>query len=210
MYRLFEDKTPGFTLIELLIAMTIGLIIMGALASTFLIQRDAYDVQEQVTEMVQGARAALDMISREVRMGGYYDPTGPTIMQSHDPSDASTFVGIPYDATQLKIVSDFRGVNASDPADGDTDDPDEQVIYSEDEVNDEIQRNGVVFAENITDFDFEYLDSDGNPTNTTDIIRQIEISITVQTEKPDPNYGENDGHRTYTLKSLVTPRNLAY
>ncbi len=208
MYRLFEDKTRGFTLIELLIAMTIGLIIMGALTSTFLIQRDAYDVQEQVTEMVQGARAALDMMSREIRMGGYYDPTVSSDMQRHDPTDTSTFVGIPYDTTQLKIVSDFRGTNENDPADGDTDDPDEQVIYSYDAANLEIQRNGVAFAENVLpSFAFSYLDSGGNPATTTDTIRQIKISITVQTEKPDPKSG---GHRTYTLTSQVTPRNLAY
>ncbi len=66
-----RNNESGFTLVELLIAMTIGLIILTALSSTFLMQRKIYDVQEQVAEMVQTARAAMDMMSREIRMAGY-------------------------------------------------------------------------------------------------------------------------------------------
>ena len=69
-----RNKESGFTLVELLIAMTIGLIILAALSSTFLMQRKAYDVQEQIVEMVQNARAAMDMMSREIRMAGCGDP----------------------------------------------------------------------------------------------------------------------------------------
>ena len=69
-----RKKESGFTIVELLIAMTIGLIILTALSSTFLMQRKAYDVQEQIVEMVQTARAAMDMMSREIRMAGCGDP----------------------------------------------------------------------------------------------------------------------------------------
>ena len=58
-----------------MIAMTIGLIILAALTSTFIIQRKTYAVQEQTVEMVQTARAAMDMMSREIRMAGYGAPT---------------------------------------------------------------------------------------------------------------------------------------
>ena len=60
MNYLSKTKESGFTLIELMIAMTIGLIILAALSSTFLMQRKAYDVQEQIAEMVQTARAAME------------------------------------------------------------------------------------------------------------------------------------------------------
>ncbi|MBW2568666.1 MAG: prepilin-type N-terminal cleavage/methylation domain-containing protein, partial [Deltaproteobacteria bacterium] len=75
MYYLSKNRESGFTLVELLISMTIGLIILTALSSTFLMQRKIYDVQEQMVEMVQTARAAMDMMTREIRMAGY-DPTG--------------------------------------------------------------------------------------------------------------------------------------
>ncbi len=199
-----EDKERGFTLVELLIGMAVGLIVLGALASTFIIQSRSYDVQEQVVEMVQSARAAMDMISHEVRMAGY------------DPSLASTgIVGIPYDADQLQILADFRGNSDGppvDPPDGLPNDPNEDVIYTHDDPNDRIDRNtgagGQPFAENIQTFTFEYLDGAGNTTYTTANIRQIRLTITARTGKPDPNYGVNWGYRTYTLTSVITPPNL--
>jgi len=78
----YKNNESGFTLVELLITMTIGLIILTALSSTFLMQRKIYDVQEQVAEMVQNARAAMDMMTREIRMAGYGAPT----------SDLSTWI----------------------------------------------------------------------------------------------------------------------
>ena len=99
----------GFTLVELLIAMALGGLLLGAVISTFVVQSKSYDVQGQMTEMVQTARAAMDMISREVRMAGY-DATG------------AGFDGIPYHGAQLQLLADLRGANTADPPDGDTND----------------------------------------------------------------------------------------
>ena len=65
----------GFTLTELLVAMAISGILLGAIVSTCITQRKTYAVQEQVTEMTLNVRAALDMLTREVRMAGYGVPT---------------------------------------------------------------------------------------------------------------------------------------
>jgi hypothetical protein len=40
-------------------------------------------------------------------------------------------------------------------------------------------------------------------------IRQVSISITARTAKPDPNYTSNGGYRTYTVTATITPPNLA-
>ena len=205
-----ETKECGFTLIELLIAMAIGLIVLGALVSTFIIQKRAYDVQEQVTEMMQNARAAMDIMTHDLRMAGYYDPTGPTIMQRADASDLSTFVGIPYDPGQLQIIADFRGNNSGDPPDGDTTDPDERIIYAHDAGNLRITRNSQPFAENIQAFTFSYLISPGNATILAGAIRQIQLTVTARTSKPDARYSPNGGYRTFTLTSSITPKNLGY
>ena len=206
-----RNNERGFTLVELLIAMTIGLIILTALSSTFLMQSKIYDVQEQVAEMVQTARAAMDMMTREIRMAGYaptgYVPTGGT-MQRSDPTGVK-FVGIPYDANKLQIYADLNG-------DEDAGGSNEGITYTYDAANLQIDRNtgggDQPFAENIDDFKVLYRDAYGNatPTPTTANIRQIKITITVRTSKPDWNYTPNSGYRTYTLTSLVTPRNLAY
>jgi len=100
-----EKREKGFTLVELLIAMALALVIITALSSAFISQRKTYAVQEQVSEMVQNARAAMDMITREVKMAGY-DPTGT--LQKTD-STASDFVGVHYDTTQLQFAADLNG-----------------------------------------------------------------------------------------------------
>ena len=204
-----RNNERGFTLVELLIAMTIGLIIMTALSSTFLMQRKIYDVQEQVAEMVQTARAAMDMMSREIRMGGY------------DPTDAG-FDGITYDAHQLQIQANIDDDEDIINADGSYD-KNENITYTYYDENSaypyQIKRktsNGdfVSFAENIEEFTFVYLKADGVTEVTTsaenDDIRQIKITITARTARPDSDYSANGGYRTYTLTSFITPRNLAF
>jgi len=189
----------GFTLVEVLIAMAIGGLLLGAVISTFMMQSKSYDVQEQMTEMVQTARAAMDMMGREVRMAGY-DPTGAGVE------------GIPYHVAQLQVLADLRGANPADPPDGDTDDPNENITYTYDAKNLQIDRNtgggNQPFAENIEAFTFIYLDGDGCPTTTTADIRQIRVTITARTAKPDAEYSAHGGYRTFTLASLMTPVNL--
>jgi type IV pilus assembly protein PilW len=201
----YKNNERGFTLVEMLIAMTIGLIIMAALSSTFLMQRKTYDVQEQIVEMVQTARAAMDMMTREIRMAGY-DPTGT--MQRSDPTGAK-FVGIPYDADKLQIYADLNG-------DEDTDDSHEYIKYTMDsdypfEIRRDTGGGRQEFALNIQSFTFEYFDSNGNPTATTADIRQTEITIIARATEPDPDYTHptyGDHYRRYTLTSVITPRNL--
>jgi type IV pilus assembly protein PilW len=159
------------------------------------LNRKAYDVQEQISEMVQTTRAAMDMMTREVMMAGYDpSPTSPGV------------VGIPYNASQLQIRADLNGNE-------DTGDDSEDITYTYDATNDQIDRNtgggDQPFAENIEVFTFDYLDGSGNTTTTTADIRQIRLTITARTTKADPDYGINFGYRTYTLISLVTPPNLS-
>lgn len=182
------DNVSGFTIIELLIAMAIGLIVLGALCSTFILQNKTYDVQEQVTEMIQSARGALDMMTRDIQMAGY-NPTG------------ASFDGITYSTAQLQVQSDLNG-------DGDTGDTDENIIYTYDAANFRINRNAQPFVDNIQAFAFEYLNSAGTATTTTSDIRQIRVTIAARTEKPDPDFGSNNGYRVFTLKTVITPKNL--
>ena len=142
----------------------------------------------------------MDMMTREIRMAGY------------DPNEAG-FNGIPYHASQLQILADIDDDAGTGVGDGDTDDDDENIIYTHDATNKKIERKtgsgAETFAENIQSFTFEYLDSSGNATTTTANIKQIRVTITARTENPDPDYSANSGYRTYTLTSLVTPKNLA-
>jgi type IV pilus assembly protein PilW len=184
----------GLTLVELLIVMAISGVILGAISGAFLMQSKTYRAQEQVNEMVQATRAAIDMMTREVRMAGY-----------------KTLTGIPYNASQLRIQADLND-------DDDLGNPNETIIYSFDSANLRINRSTVEtggaspvarpFAENITAFTFAYRTGTGAVTTTTSEIRQVRITITARTSKPDPDFTQNGGYRTYTLTSLVTPKNM--
>lgn len=193
-----ENRERGFTLVELLAALALSLIILTALSATFVFQSRTYDAQEQAAQMVQTARAAMDMVTREVRMAGY-NPRGVT------------FDGIALDNTALRIRADLNG-------DGDTNDANEYVVYTYDNANERINRQYWVFAmavsqpfaENISNASVTYLDGTGSAAASSAAIRQVLISITARTEKPDPNYPPNNGYRTYTLTSLITPLNLDF
>jgi len=63
-------KASGFTLVELLIALALTGVVLGAAVTTFVAQRWSYARQEHVTAMTQGTRAAMEMVTRDVRMAG--------------------------------------------------------------------------------------------------------------------------------------------
>lgn len=189
----------GFTLVELLVAMATGLVILAVVVNTVVLHRGAYQVQDQYAEMVQTARAALDMVSRELRMAGF-DPT------------RAGFEGLALNPSRLCIRADARGENPGDPPDGDTDDPNEDIAYQYDPVHLQIDRNTgggfQPFAEDIVAFSFEYLDEKGRPAAAAGDIRQVALRITAQTRCADAAWCTNHGHRRYTVSTLVTPVNL--
>jgi len=68
-YRLRWCK--GLTLIELLVAMAISAVLIAAMYRTFIGQHRTYTVQEQVVDMQQNARVAINRMMREIRMAGF-------------------------------------------------------------------------------------------------------------------------------------------
>ena len=197
MHRLKLKKTEGFTLTELMVSMAIGMAMLAAVTTTFMLQTKIYNAQQQINEMEQNARGVLDVITRELKMAGY-KPNG------------GSFSGVTYSTTQLMIQTDLDasgGISTSATAN-------EQITYVYDSTNKQITRavgtgSALVLADNITAFTFSYLDSTGASTTTSANIRQVSISITARTANPDPNYTSNGGYRTYTMTATITPPNLA-
>ena len=187
----------GFTLVELMVSMGIGMVILAAVTTTFMSQTRIYNAQEQINEMQQNARGALDIIAREVKMAGY------------NPNEVS-FLGITYSTTQLMIQADLDSTPGIDVSIT----PNERITYAYDAANDRITRavgsgSAQILAEHISAFTFGYLDSTGTATTVSANIRQVSISITAITAKPDPNYTADGGYRTYIVSATITPGNLA-
>jgi len=73
-------KEKGATLIELLVALVICGIVIGAIYRLFIVQTRAYTVQDQVVEVQQTVRSAMEILVRDLRMTGYDDDSvGSTV-----------------------------------------------------------------------------------------------------------------------------------
>lgn len=197
-----SGRQKGFTLVELMIAMAIGLVVLGAVFSVFILQNKTFSNQEELVALQQNIRGGMDMVAREIGMAGY-DPTG----LNTDNTTANDFSGIPVSSSQLQLQADLDGSGSIDTT------SQENAIYTYDSTNKKITRNigggAQPFLENIEAFTFAYLDGSGNTTTVAANVRQIRIAITGRTANPDPNYSSNGGYRTFALTSVVAVRNLA-
>ncbi|MDY0220203.1 MAG: PilW family protein [Desulfobacterium sp.] len=200
----------GFTLVELLIAMAISGIVMAGVMTAFLSQHGSYLVQDNVVEMQQNIRAAMELITSEVRMAGY-DPSG----------NASAGI-VTATAGRLGFTQDLND-------DGLTTGANESITYGFSTANDangdgmadtgsaSLGRNtgtatgvgGSGFqpvSENFQAVEFNYLMADGTFTSapaaaTFNDIRGVRISLLVRAAQADSKFTNT---RTYTSASGAT------
>jgi len=67
-------KQRGLTLIELLVALIICATVIAAIYRVFIAQSKAYVFQDQVVEIQQNIRTAMELMVRDIRMAGFdYD-----------------------------------------------------------------------------------------------------------------------------------------
>lgn len=189
-----KNTKNGFTVIEMVISIAIGMVILGMTHSLFFVQRDSFNVQEQLTGMQQNMRAAMDLMTAELMMAGY--------------GTSSTNIFPVFESGTITFFADFNN-------DGDA----EQIRYGlkwEDSENPPIAKieRGVItgsgtgtsissasVAEGIEDLTFEPGNNIDGATDT------VTITIRGRTADSEPNY-TGDGYRRGTLTSTVNVRNL--
>ncbi len=62
----------GFTLVELMVAMVLGAFFLNGVLQIFFSAKQAYRTQENLARLQENGRLALDFISQDVRMAGYW------------------------------------------------------------------------------------------------------------------------------------------
>jgi type IV pilus assembly protein PilW len=219
-----KSNKKGFTLIELLIAMAITGIVAGAIFTAFQSQQKSYLIQDQVTDMQQNLRAAMDIMVREIRMAGY-DPYGD--------SDA----GITAAAEQIFT---FTLVADDDGYDNDSDNTTDEIgelktiqydlydAYSDgdNDIGRKVGAKKRAAAENIEELEFYYTLADGTnataPANPSEI-RSVQIAILARAGHEDPKFSNSknyttpsggqwgpydDGFRRRLLSTTVKCRNM--
>ena len=71
MNKSIVKRSKGVTLIELLIALMISAILIAGIYRIFLYHQRTYVTQEQVADMQQNVRVAINRMMREIRMAGF-------------------------------------------------------------------------------------------------------------------------------------------
>lgn len=117
---LTQDR--GFTLLEGLITLSIFLIVMFAIYTTFASGAGTFAKGDVKAEIHQNARASMDFMSRELRHAGFFPenfptvlPPGPGVPVGGCPNAFPGFIGISTaTATQITICGDIDGDNSSE------------------------------------------------------------------------------------------------
>ena len=103
-----RSSQTGLSLIELMIAVTLGIVVIAGVATAFLGSKQSYRVNENLARMQESARYAYDILSKDIRMAGYYGCAGTNITVVNTLNDSSEYA---WDFT--KGIYGFESTGAS-------------------------------------------------------------------------------------------------
>jgi len=99
----------GFTLVELMVAMSIFLLILVGIFQVFDPSSRAYSTTERKVDVQQNGRVAMDVMSRQIRMAGYF-PENIDADNTNDVTSPSIQVAT---ESALAIAGDLDGTGAT-------------------------------------------------------------------------------------------------
>jgi prepilin-type N-terminal cleavage/methylation domain-containing protein len=191
------DNKNGFTLIELAVVIAIMSIVLGAIYSVFAATNRSATNNEVIAEVMQNLRTSIDFMEQDIRMAGL-DRFGT----ANAGIEAAT-------VNNLRFSADLN-------MDGVLNDNHERITYFYDAANNRLRQclwEGTVndwqtVSENVTNFQFSYLDADDNliafPIADLSIIRTVEVSMRV--EQPAGRSGQVER----TIDKRILCRNLSF
>lgn len=101
-----SKRSGGFSLVELMIAMVLGILVMGAAFAVFMSNQNTYRANEGLNRIQESARAAVELISRDVRAAGGSACSNLATMETTDANsvllDRTPVFG---DANEVTVVS---------------------------------------------------------------------------------------------------------
>ncbi len=185
----------GFTLIEMLVSMLLTGIMVTSVFEFYVSMHNQTMVQDEISELQQNSRACIIDITKTLRMAGFKIGTHAPYLINGD----SLYVF--YNDTQLVDTIlyylsphpdyDLQGEYADEMQGSEGAGKPNQLMKK---VN---SNRATVFSDYVLDINFTQV----NPST-------IEVSITTQASKPDEDYSENHGFRTYQADEHVFLRNI--
>ena len=189
MTKSINSSQKGFSLIELMVTMAIASILMAGIYTFYHQQLKTHVTQQQMVDMQQDARAAMYMMTRELRMAGY-DPqnTGATIRTANV---AQMAFDSDSDGTADGVINDterfFYALSNDTDGDGLADGTPCNLERGRwDTPSGPVSKDMSTVALNIDALNFVYLDINGNTLNddgngnvTTNLpaIRSVQITL---------------------------------
>jgi len=198
------DK-KGFSLIEIMVAIAIMSILSIAMMKTYTGFTRVYTTQEVAAGVQQDLRAALNIMTQDIRMAGF------------DPTDSDNFGVEVATLNSIRITADLLDLDPTTDvidANGVIDDSDfERITYNFNAGNNRLEQilyettgseSTQPVVDNVTNVAFTYLDENNAVTATLADIRTVTISMTI-----DEPAGRG-GTVSRTLSTRVRCRNLGF
>jgi type IV pilus assembly protein PilW len=173
------DK-QGFTLVELMVAMLMAVIFIAATITIVGQSSRTYRSQERVSDTQQDVRAALDMLVRDMRMAGY----NPKL-----DVEAPAAGIIAATATTFEYTADLDNSGAIEAGQQEdvlyTYDPDQHTLTLTRDVTADPDGTHPVepIIDKVQNFQFTYLDADGDATTDPTQMVRFQITIACQDKK---------------------------
>jgi prepilin-type N-terminal cleavage/methylation domain-containing protein len=199
-------KKKGITLIELLVALAILGIVIGAIYRLFIAQTRAYTVQDQVVEVQQNVRGAMELLLRDLRMTGFDNDSTPgvTIPTPILPPVQESDITVSYERQNQSVTVRYWR------------DAPTLTLWRRITTNPPLQQTDEVLLENVDALIFTY----GIDTNEDGIVNDwknwndvggakiiaVQVTLTGRPDQTNPDVKERVSPRT--LASTVTFRNL--
>jgi type IV pilus assembly protein PilW len=208
-------KNRGFTLVEIMVSMVIVSLVVAGIYAVYTIQQRTYTVQEQVTEMQQKIRSALDFMARDMRMTNYtYDNN---CQASGIISATSTFFSADYchwnedgNSWELRQITYRLDPNTDNMVGSNN-------LMRNLTVNRNLPGHTARLAEGVDAIEFCYLNANpdrdpsenplcmDNPDNDRNAIRSVRISMLVRSTFPDPRHTDTIVYRPASVPPDDTP-----
>lgn len=263
------NSEQGMSLIEVLIALILTSLVMASIFRLYINQHKNWNIQTEITDMQQNARASIDELTRQIRMAGHALPLGLECIEAYNTNPDTIVINYSSDGCNAPITKkmpqpsaelDCGGYDVSCFYEGQfvyIFHPDsgggeffeishvqttpgkiqhnkwklskcydkDAIILSLDRIKYFIDNSDTlhpklmvqvsanppqVYAENITDLQFQYRMKNDVIVNTPPLaedIREVLISISARTNRPDLDFPD-DPYRIRQYSSRVNLRNI--
>jgi type IV pilus assembly protein PilW len=193
----------GMTLVEIMVSMVISSFVIAGVYGVYTIQQRSYAVQEQVAEMQQRIRSAMDLMTRYIRMTGY-NPDNE-LACSTEKIVTAQYEEVVFNICNMEDADDYTIKIEFD------DNTDKLSLTEDKDMNG--TGSTLPIAEDVEVFELRYLsgyDDNGDPVvipapvtdkDTRKKIKAVQISMLIRSTAPDQKHTDS---LQYTMPSGST------